>query len=101
MAPCFRRGQHVTVDINGEHVEAVFVRPAEKQYGIDPANVPGGDVSVIGWVQRVGSEDIEGYLLERSAPSRMLMSGSQLAGPTRSCKRSAAQQPWLSRMTFE
>lgn len=50
--------------MNGEQVEAVFVRPAEKHDGIDLAEVPGGDVSLIGWVQRVDSEDIEGYLLE-------------------------------------
>ena len=52
------------MDFNGEQVDAVFVRLVEKRDGINPAEVPGGDISLVGWVQRVGSDDIEGYPLE-------------------------------------
>lgn len=63
MAPSFRRGQHVTIDVDGMQVDAVFVRTAEKYDGIDSDEIPGGDVSTIGWVQRAGSDELEGYLL--------------------------------------
>lgn len=63
MAPSFRRGQHVTIDVDGKQVDAVFVRTAEKHDGIDPDEVQDGDVSTVGWVQRAGSDELEGYLL--------------------------------------
>jgi hypothetical protein len=58
----FRRGQHVTVDIDGEQVDGVFVRQAERQDGIDPEEVPGGDISTAGWVRRSDTGEIEGFL---------------------------------------
>lgn len=58
----FRRGQHVTVEINGEQVDGVFDRQAERQDGIDPEAVPGGDISTVGWVQLSDRGEIEGFL---------------------------------------
>ena len=58
----FRRGQHVTVEIDGEQVDGVFVRQAERQDGIDPEEVPGEDISTVGWVQRSDTGEIEGFL---------------------------------------
>ena len=58
----FRRGQHVTVEIDGEQVDGVFVRQAERQDGIDPEEVPGGDISTVGWVHRSDTSEIEGFL---------------------------------------
>jgi hypothetical protein len=58
----FRRGQHVTVEEDGQQFDAVFVRQAEPQDGIDPDAVPRGDIRTVGWVQRSGSDEIEGYL---------------------------------------
>lgn len=58
----FRRGQHVTVEIDGEQMDGVFVRQAERHDGIDPEEVPGGDISIVGWVQRSDTSEIEGFL---------------------------------------
>lgn len=59
----FRSGQHVTIEIDGEKFDAIFVRRAERHDGIDPEAVPSGDISTVGWVRRSGSEEIEGFLL--------------------------------------
>jgi hypothetical protein len=58
----FRRGQHVTIEIDGEQVDGVFVRQAEQQDGIDPEEIPEGDISKVGWVQRSDTSEIEGFL---------------------------------------
>jgi hypothetical protein len=58
----FRRGQHVTVEIDGERVDGVFDRQAERHDGIDPEAVPGGDISTVGWVRRSDTGEIEGFL---------------------------------------
>lgn len=64
----FRRGQHVTVEIDGEQVDGVFVRQAERQDGIDPEDVPGGDISTMGWVRRSDTGEIEGFLYHDIEP---------------------------------
>lgn len=58
----FRRGQHVTVEIDGEQVDGVFVRQAERQDRIDLEAVSGGDISAVGWVRRLDTGEIEGFL---------------------------------------
>jgi hypothetical protein len=64
----FRRGQHVTVKIDGEQVDGVFVRQAEQQDGIDPEEVLGGDISTVGWVRRSDTDEIEGFLYSEIEP---------------------------------
>lgn len=64
----FRRGQHVSVEIDGERVDGVFFREAERQDGIDPRSVPGGDISAVGWVRRSDTGEIEGFLLSEIEP---------------------------------
>jgi hypothetical protein len=64
----FRRGQHVIVDIDGEQVEGVFDRQAERHEGIDPKEVPGGDVSAVGWVRLSNTGEIEGFLCSDIKP---------------------------------
>jgi hypothetical protein len=39
----------MAVDIDGEQVDDVFDRQAERHDGIKPEDVPGGDVSAVGW----------------------------------------------------
>jgi hypothetical protein len=64
----FRRGQHVTVDIDDEQVDGIFDRQAERHDGIDPEEVPGGDVSAVGWVRRSDTGEIEGFLCRDIKP---------------------------------
>jgi hypothetical protein len=64
----FRRGQHVTVEIDGEQVDGVFDRQAEGHDGIDPETVPGGDVSAVGWVKLSDTGEIEGFLCRDIKP---------------------------------
>ena len=64
----FRRGKHVTVDIDGELVEGVFDRQAERHDGIDPKQVPGGDVSAVGWVCLSSTGKIESFLCNDIKP---------------------------------
>jgi hypothetical protein len=64
----FRRGQHVTIEIDGEQIDGVFVRQAERRDGIDPEEVPGGDISTVGWVQRSDTGEIEGFLYSDIKP---------------------------------
>lgn len=64
----FRRGQHVTVEMDGEKVDGVFVRQAERQDGIDPELVPGGDISTVGWVQRLDTGEVEGFIYSDIEP---------------------------------
>lgn len=64
----FRRGQHVTVEIDGERVDGVFDRQAERHDGIDPEAVPGGDISTVGWVRRSDTGEIEGFLYSDIEP---------------------------------
>lgn len=52
----------MTVEIDGVQVDAVYDRPAEKHEGIEPEDVPGGDISSVGWVRRSDTGEIEGYL---------------------------------------
>jgi hypothetical protein len=64
----FRRGQHVTVEIDGEQVDGVFDRQAERHDGIDPEAVPGGDISAVGWVRLSDTGEIEGFLCRDIKP---------------------------------
>ena len=64
----FRRGQHVTVEIDGDQVDGIFVRQAERQDGIDAEAVPGGDISTVGWVERSDTGEIEGFLYRDITP---------------------------------
>jgi hypothetical protein len=64
----FRRGQHVTIEIDGEQVDGVFDRQAERHDGIDPETVPGGDISTVGWVRRSDTGEIEGFLCSDIEP---------------------------------
>jgi hypothetical protein len=64
----FRRGQHVTVEIDGEQVDGVFDRQAERHDGIDSEAVPGGDISAVGWVRRSDTGEIEGFLCRDIEP---------------------------------
>jgi hypothetical protein len=65
----FRRGQHVTVEIDGKEVGGTFFRQAAPRDGIDAEEVPGGDITAVGWVQRVDTDEIEGFLLSDIAPT--------------------------------
>jgi hypothetical protein len=58
----FRRGQHVTVEVDGEQIDGVYDRAAERHDGIDPAEIPGGDISAVGWVRLSRSGEVEGFL---------------------------------------
>jgi hypothetical protein len=57
----FRRGQHVMVEINGEQVDGVFVREAERHDRISFEAVPGVDTSAVGWVRRLDTGEIESF----------------------------------------
>jgi hypothetical protein len=58
----FRRGQHVTVEIDGEQVHGVFVRQAQWQDRINLGAVPVGDNSALAWVRRLDTGAIEAFL---------------------------------------
>jgi hypothetical protein len=58
----FKRGQHVTVEIDGEHVDGVFVRQAQWQDRINLGAVPVGDNSALAWVRRLDTGAIEAFL---------------------------------------
>jgi hypothetical protein len=58
----FRRGQHVTVEIDGEQVDGVFVRQAERQDRINLEAASRGDNSAVGWVRRLDTGEIEAFL---------------------------------------
>jgi hypothetical protein len=64
----FRRGQHVTVEDDGQTFEATIVRQAEPRDGVDPDAVPGGDVTSVVWVRRAGIDEIVGYLKSDICP---------------------------------
>jgi hypothetical protein len=64
----FRRGQHVTVEIDSKQVDGVFVRQAERLDGIDPEELPGGDISTVGWVRRSDTDEIAGFLYSDIKP---------------------------------
>jgi hypothetical protein len=58
-------GQRVTVEIDGERVEAVFVRLAIQQKGVNvkTAAAPGGAGADIAWVRRSDSGEVEPFEL--------------------------------------
>lgn len=51
------------IEADGTSIEASFHRKATARDGIDPAEVPNGDVTSIGWVKRSDADDFEGFLL--------------------------------------
>lgn len=57
-----RRGQHVTVEIDGEQIDGVFVRQAQWQDRINLGAVPVGDNSALAWVRRLDTGAIEAFL---------------------------------------
>jgi len=58
----FKRGQHVTVEIDGEQVDGVFVRQAQWQDRINLGAVPVGGNSALAWVRRLDTGAIEAFL---------------------------------------
>jgi hypothetical protein len=58
----------MAVDIDGEQVDDVFDRQAERHDGIKPEDVPGGDVSAVGWVRLSDTGEIEGFLCSDIKP---------------------------------
>lgn len=62
-----RRGQHVTVDIDGTLVDGVFFAPATK-HDLAPEDVPDGGVESVGWVRRSDTGEIEGFLYADITP---------------------------------
>jgi hypothetical protein len=63
-----RRGQHVTVEIDGEQVDGVFVRQAQWQDRINLGAVPVGDNSALAWVRRLDTGAIEAFLCADITP---------------------------------
>lgn len=65
----FRRGQHVMVEIDGEDVGGTFFRQAAPRDGLDVETIPGGNITAVGWVQRLDTGEIEGFLLSDITPT--------------------------------
>lgn len=70
MTEGFSAGQAVYVEISGEQVEGVFVRPGEPSEAItveSPA-VIGPYKRDVAWVRRSDTRDVEAFAYERVSP---------------------------------
>jgi hypothetical protein len=67
MTEGFSEGQGVLVEIDGEQVEGVFVRPGEQAEGVT-VETPGVDAPYkrdVAWVRRSDTGEVEAFLYER------------------------------------
>jgi hypothetical protein len=66
----FSAGQAVSIDVDGEQVEGVFVRPGEKAEGVtvEGRAVVGPYKRDVAWVRRSDTGDVEAFLYEWISP---------------------------------
>jgi hypothetical protein len=70
MSDGFSDGQGVYVEIEGEQVEGVFVRPGEPEEGI-MVETPGVDAPYkrdVAWVRRSDTGEVKAFLYEAISP---------------------------------
>lgn len=70
MTEGFSAGQSVYIDVDGEQVEGVFVRPGEQAEGVTIES-PAADAPYkrdVAWVQRSDTGEVEAFMYERISP---------------------------------